>query len=237
MPYIRVYLNDVQIEQIKFNNGQLIIGRDPNCDVVIDNAGVSLRHAVIEKNKDGVFVIRDKGSTNGVFVNGKKVDQQTLKYWDEIQIYNYILKFMAVSGLQESADPDLARDRTTGQSGTREVAMSDVQELLKLRKQKKSAYLDILNADYDQPRIFLKDVIFRIGRSKTCDLRTSGWFSPHVSAEIQRKVDGYYLVSRRRGQVFKNEQAAAASIKLADGDSLRVRNLSMSFFHRVAANK
>jgi len=150
MPYIRVYLNDVQIKQIKFNNGQLIIGRDPNCDVVIDNAGVSSRHAVIEKSKDGVFVIRDNGSTNGIFVNGKKVDQQTLKYWDEIQIYNYILKFMAVFGLQESADPDLARDRTTGQSGTREVAMSDVQELLKLRKQKKSAYLDILNAEYDQ---------------------------------------------------------------------------------------
>jgi len=214
----------------------LVIGRDPDCDVVIDNAGVSSRHAVIEK-KDGFFVIMDNGSTNGVFVNGKKVDQQNLKYWDEIQIYNYILKFMAVSGLQEAADPDLARDRTTGQSGTREVAISDVQELLELRKQKKSAYLEILNTDHDRPRYLLKEVIFRIGRSKKCDLRSSGWFSPRVAAEIQRKEDGYYLVSRRAGRVFRNGEAITASIKLADGDSLRVRNLSMNFFHRLAMNQ
>lgn len=236
MPFIRVYLNDVQIEQVEFSEGQLVIGRDPECGVVIDNAEVSSRHAVIEK-KDGVFVIRDNGSTNGVFVNGKKVDQQSLKYWDEIQIYNYILKFMAVSGLQETADPDLARDRTTGQSGTREVAMSDVQELLKLRKQKKSAYLEILNTDHDRSIYLLKEAIFRIGRSTTCDLHTSGWFSPRVAVEIQRKEDGYYLVSRRGGRVFRNGKAAAASIKLADGDSLRVRNLSMNFFHRLAANQ
>ncbi|MCP4313404.1 MAG: FHA domain-containing protein, partial [Bacteroidetes bacterium] len=126
------------MDQIEFNEGKLSIGRNPNNDIVIDNAGVSSHHAVIEK-KDHSFLITDNSSKNGVFINGNRIEQHTLKYWDEIQIYNYVLKFMAVAGLQETGDPDLAQDGEVDQSGTMEVAMSDVQNLLKLREQKKDA--------------------------------------------------------------------------------------------------
>lgn len=231
MAYIRIYLNNVLLDQVELNEDNLTIGRDPKSDIVLDNAGVSSQHAVIEKNH-GLFVITDNDSKNGVFVNGEKTDQRTLKYRDEIQIYNYLLKFMAVAGLQEEADPDIAKDGKLEQTGTMEVDVSDVQDLLKLREQKKEAYVELLNAKSSQTRYSFDRTDIKIGRSRTCDIHTSGWFSPRLAAEIQRRKDGYYLMPGKRGRVERNGQPLKEPIKLEDGDFLRVRNLSMTFFHR-----
>lgn len=236
MAYIRVYLNDALIDQIELNEGVLFIGREKNNKLIIENSGVSSHHAMIEV-KDGTFVLSDNNSTNGVFVNGKKISQHVLKYWDEIQIYNYVLKFMAVSGLEDSKDPDLAQNKKPGQAGTMEVSMSDVQDLIKLREQKKSAYLEILNAKGTENRLLIKDVLFSIGRSRQSDLRTSGWFAPAIEAEIQRKPDGYYLVPGNRSLVLLNGEPTTDTNKLNDGDKLRIRNIFMSFFHRLIDDK
>ena len=236
MAYIRIYLNDVLMNEIELNEGELTIGRDRNCDIAIDNAGVSSRHAIIEK-RGSSFIIIDNNSTNGVFVNNKKIKLHTLKYWDEIQIYNYVLQFMAVPGLQGTADPDILQDAIPDQTKTRLVAISDVKKLLRLRDQKKEAYLEMLNTNGDKFRYLLKGVNFKIGKSKECQLRTSGWLSPGLAAEILRQTDGYYLVPHRRGHVLRNGEPPAEQIKLVDGDNLSVRNLSMTFFHRIIVKR
>ncbi len=48
------------------------IGRSRECDVVIDDAGVSRQHADIRPGPDG-WTVEDLGSTNGVLVNGEEV--------------------------------------------------------------------------------------------------------------------------------------------------------------------
>jgi hypothetical protein len=48
------------------------IGRSRDCDVVLDDAGVSRRHAEIRPGADG-WTVADLGSTNGVRVNGAEV--------------------------------------------------------------------------------------------------------------------------------------------------------------------
>ena len=237
MPYIRIYLNDVLTDQVELNDEPFFIGRDSNNSIVIDNAGVSSYHSVIEKDGDSYY-ISDNNSTNGVFVNGKKITRQALKYWDEIQIYNYVLKFMAVAGLPEAEeDPDIAQDGKPGQAGTMEVDMSDVQDLLKIRDQKKVPYLQILNAKGTHTKISIQEDNFTIGRARDSDLRTSGWFSPAVAVEIKRQPDGYYLVSHTNKNVLLNGKPPEASTKLSDGDKLRVRNRFMTFHHRLIKNK
>ena len=52
---------------------RVAIGSDPSNELVIDEPTVSRRHAEVIQ-RSGVFQIRDLDSTNGTFVNGKRVD-------------------------------------------------------------------------------------------------------------------------------------------------------------------
>jgi hypothetical protein len=49
-----------------------VLGRSRDCDVVLDDSGVSRRHAEVRPQSDG-WAIEDLGSTNGVRVNGLAV--------------------------------------------------------------------------------------------------------------------------------------------------------------------
>ena len=52
------------------------IGRNKNCDIVIDDASISREHAVIFRRKDGWFV-SDTHSKLGVLVTGQKIKKKT----------------------------------------------------------------------------------------------------------------------------------------------------------------
>ena len=52
--------------------GEFLIGRSPDCQLSLDDALVSRRHAILVVHADAVF-IEDLASRNGVLVNGKKI--------------------------------------------------------------------------------------------------------------------------------------------------------------------
>ncbi|MFW6414220.1 MAG: FHA domain-containing protein [Verrucomicrobiota bacterium] len=65
-----------------------VIGRKDECDVVIKDFSVSHRHAVIEGSADGSLKIRDLSSTNGTYIDGRKVKSSTLELPAKITIGN-----------------------------------------------------------------------------------------------------------------------------------------------------
>lgn len=62
------------------------LGRDPTCQIILDDQHVSRTHAEIVNKNGTEIIIRDAGSTNGVFVNGKRVKEQVLNDGDKILI-------------------------------------------------------------------------------------------------------------------------------------------------------
>jgi Protein of unknown function (DUF3662)/FHA domain len=65
-----------------------VLGRSREADVVIDDANVSRRHAEVRPH-GASWVVRDLGSTNGVKVNGRRIDParpQSLKRGDVIEL-------------------------------------------------------------------------------------------------------------------------------------------------------
>jgi Protein of unknown function (DUF3662)/FHA domain len=62
-----------------------VIGRSRDCDVVIPDPNVSRRHAEVRRGEDGWWVV-DLDSTNGVKVNGRRVDEAPLRPGDRIRI-------------------------------------------------------------------------------------------------------------------------------------------------------
>jgi predicted component of type VI protein secretion system len=70
------------------SSGGATLGRSRDCDVILDDANVSRHHAEIRPS-GGSWTVRDLGSTNGVKVNGRRVDPQrpqSLKRGDELEI-------------------------------------------------------------------------------------------------------------------------------------------------------
>ncbi|MEW6227150.1 MAG: DUF3662 and FHA domain-containing protein [Bacillota bacterium] len=64
---------------------RVVIGRAASCDIVVCDPGVSRRHAEITRN-GGRFCITDLQSTNGTFVNGRRVSRQLLADGDLISL-------------------------------------------------------------------------------------------------------------------------------------------------------
>lgn len=66
--------------------GGAVIGRSRECDIVIDDANMSRQHAEI-RPRGGAWVVSDLGSTNGVTVNGRRIDHpQVLSSGDEVEL-------------------------------------------------------------------------------------------------------------------------------------------------------
>jgi FHA domain-containing protein len=60
-----------------------VIGRSRECDITLEDANVSRRHAEVRR-EDGVWWIADLGSTNGVEVNGERVPRARLSHEDRL---------------------------------------------------------------------------------------------------------------------------------------------------------
>ena len=53
---------------------RVVVGRSRDCDVVVSDANVSRRHLEVRREEDG-WMVADLGSTNGVKVNGRRVER------------------------------------------------------------------------------------------------------------------------------------------------------------------
>jgi ABC-type multidrug transport system ATPase subunit/pSer/pThr/pTyr-binding forkhead associated (FHA) protein len=72
----------------------ILIGRDPGCYLPLNHPAVSFHHAQIYQQNGGL-AIRDLNSTNGTFVNGKRIAVVPLSSGDEIQIGPFKLAYDA----------------------------------------------------------------------------------------------------------------------------------------------
>ena len=64
---------------------EIVLGRDPACDIRLQDTGVSRRHASVLGGPKGAR-LRDLGSTNGIFVEGLKVADCTLEDGQRMQM-------------------------------------------------------------------------------------------------------------------------------------------------------
>ena len=69
------------------------IGRNPASDIVLDDASVSRRHALITRRGERTVILDDR-SRNGVHVNGKRVSEADLRDGDVIVCGHVTLRFV-----------------------------------------------------------------------------------------------------------------------------------------------
>ena len=74
------------------NKSSISIGRGPESDIQLRSSSVSRYHAVLRISHDAV-ILEDMNSTNGCYVNGRRVTRQLLKDGDMLQVGAVPLRF------------------------------------------------------------------------------------------------------------------------------------------------
>lgn len=102
----------------RLERGDTVIGRSQQATVTLDDDSISRQHCTLTRVGDQ-FVVEDRGSSNGTYVNGDRVSRAVLKDGDKIRVgETTILRFGLVDGLDERFQQQLydaaLRDALTG---------------------------------------------------------------------------------------------------------------------------
>ena len=76
----------------RLGNAPMSVGRNPQCDIFLNDMTVSRSHAVVEPTGDG-YTITDDSSFNGVWVNNDNVEARELHEGDVVQIGAFCLVY------------------------------------------------------------------------------------------------------------------------------------------------
>jgi DNA-binding NtrC family response regulator len=92
-------------EEIDLLSGRtLVIGRASGVELRVDSGGVSRRHAELER-QGPLFAIRDLGSRNGTFLNGRRIAHAALSESDVLRVGDAL-------GVVERVDPEQSNSPT-----------------------------------------------------------------------------------------------------------------------------
>lgn len=106
--------------------GKNRIGRSTDCDIQINEPGISKEHATIDVLSDKVF-ITDLRSSNGTFLNGIKLQNGLIKPGDKFSMHNILFDFVAVEVKRAPATSSQYQLITTQNASTQNSAGPEYQ--------------------------------------------------------------------------------------------------------------
>jgi pSer/pThr/pTyr-binding forkhead associated (FHA) protein len=201
MPEIVVRFDSKVVERVVTEKSRLSIGRSSDNDIVLDNRGISRKHASIELSGTDAIVI-DNESLNGTFVNRRKISEEKLRDSDVITIGKFDLEYHTeIGGEEKMSDHDGTMVLNTKKQ--REMLKEDRQDKEVIRRSGCSVLLGLEKAN--EAEIPLDREVITIGRSKFVNVRVGGWFVSGIQAKIIREGDSFTIVNvGRKGKTRVN---------------------------------
>lgn len=113
-----------------FNRKEINIGRVQGNDLLLPKDGVSKRHARLLR-RDGRFIITDLKSTNGTYVNGRKIAQATiLRPLDKVYIGNFVLQLGPLAEVMSEVPPQKESNMPQDQPPDNSATSPELPDLL-----------------------------------------------------------------------------------------------------------
>jgi predicted component of type VI protein secretion system len=246
--------NAAIIKEIPITKDVYTIGRKPDNDIVIDNPAISGHHARIIKRGESYFV-EDLNSTNGTFINDKKIITAEIHHKDGVLIASHIIELFEdkpAPAMNADAtvvmDPQKQKEFLAGLQQQKQQAASapsvppvsvhapsptPVPEMSPGGAPSiKSAMLKVVSGGVDQVEVELTQVVTYIGAAEQAHVRIKGMFAPRIAAAINKRAEGYLLKAVKEGYPKVNEKAIQESVLLQDGDMIETGGTKMVFMFR-----
>lgn len=226
------------VETLEFDKDQVTIGRAPDCDVVVDNLGVSRVHVQIERTGD-FFILRDLKSNNGTFVRGEKIAKYNLNHSDEFFLGKHSITFL--KGEEDTEDEWLDSSPNTeviqggGQQGRDIQGMTmsmDAKELALMQIKKKAnlaAYLTITTDTGFRKQFPITKTATFFGTNSDCEFPLEGWFINKRHVVLLREDSGFRIIHLGNKKPPKINGQEVDDHKLKHSDVIEVENIRATF--------
>ncbi len=126
---VRLTLKGRPIRSYTFAQKQVTIGRDPESDIFLDNAGVSRNHAKFELTPGG-YVVEDLGSANGTFLNDEQVAKKHVADDDIVRVGKFALWVNLGEDQRTKAGGSEKRASATTDQGTVVLSNGQIDRML-----------------------------------------------------------------------------------------------------------
>jgi hypothetical protein len=213
MPKLLVKFEAAFIKEVQLDKPGFTVGRKPDNDIALDNAAVSGHHCKFYES-GGTWFVEDLNSTNGTFVNNRKVLKAGLKNGDSVTLIKYTLVFL------EEAAPALA-----------EIPLPQQKQ-----KTPQGALEVLANPSDDRKDFELTALSTYIGKSSQASIpyKSGGLFGggPELAAVITMRPEGYYLNPIKEGYAKYNGNPLNEKVALKNDDTIECGTTRFRFFLR-----
>lgn len=193
MPEIIVKFEDKVIEKFITEKKRITIGRTPDNDIVLDNRGVSRRHAQIEFGENQAVII-DNESLNGTFVNSRRVSEEVLKENDAINIGKYTLVFHPAAEKGAMPTPfEMDGTMVLQTKKQRELLAKDQRNKQLTSQMGNTLLLGEAGADFE--KFAIDRNVITIGKSSLANIKAKGFFLSGIQAKIVNESEGFWIVN------------------------------------------
>jgi len=110
---LKIYLDGEFKQKIKLLRDVETLGRSRSATLRLTDSKISGAHAQIKRTPQGV-VIKDLGSSNGTFVNEKRIDEHVLKLSDRIRLGKIGLKVYSIDPVVTEAKATTKKKKKKG---------------------------------------------------------------------------------------------------------------------------
>ncbi len=202
--------------------GELAVGSDAACGVVVAGPGVLPRHAVFQAQPDGQVIIRKASPAADVLINGVRLGAEPtpLLHGDKVEMGGHDLTFVDerrsgstqyVAAVKAPAAAAARSGSATANTGGRVVSLTDGREYV----------------------ISGASLVF--GREAGCDVVVGGKDVSRRHAEIVQTPKGYLVVDSSTNGTFVNEERVQGQRILARADVVRIGEESFRFYADTTA--
>ncbi len=233
MPKLILSMDGVVIKEVELTQERTTLGRRPRNDIVIEHLTISGDHAVLHW-RDGAVELEDLNSTNGSFVNGKRVQRQWLTSGDLLEMGKHQVRFLHTDGDSDAdsdadadgSTPGTGRSAATSPSAAPDGSFSDgtrispsVPAALGHASAPVSANLRVLSGNAAGREVALSKVVTTVGKPGT------------AVASITRRHHGFVLahVEGPERTVLNGTAIGSTPLALSNGDLIELGGTQMRF--------
>ena len=210
MPKMVLYSNGTVSDEFPLDKQKIDIGRDPGCEISLNDPSVSRRHANLTRIFSDYYV-EDLDSTNGTILNQRNVKKHLLKHGDVLQVGNFELHFRDEE--QETSD-DLDKTMVIRPKSRPKPAGQPLPH----SSQHRGALRYMSGPDNGTTKPLSRALV------------TLGQPGGDV-AVIARRPQGFYLlhVGGKSFPKINGKDSDKGGVQLNEGDIIEVGNLKMTF--------